>query len=197
VLQYSLLTAHNLGKDMSETTVATRYAKSIIDLAGEQKVLEEIRKDMELFSQTLRANHELQAVLANPIIGHARKIRILEAIFGNKINKVTDSFLKIMVNKSRAEILYATSKEFINQYNIIKHIMRAYVVSATPLSEENKKKIIAELEASTGGTIELHTRVDAKLIGGFVLTIGDRQVDTSISASLNRLKQDFSHGVKQ
>jgi len=180
---------------MSETTVATRYAKSIIDLAEEKKSLEVIRKDMELFSQTLRANHELQAVLANPIIGHARKIRILEAIFGDKINKVTDSFFKIMVNKSRAGVLYATSKEFINQYNIIKDIKRATVVSATPLSEANKKQIIAELEAAMGGSIELHTRVDAKLIGGFILTIGDRQVDTSISNSLNRLKQDFAHGV--
>jgi F-type H+-transporting ATPase subunit delta len=182
---------------MSETTVATRYAKSIIDLAEEQNVLEEIRKDMELFAQTLKANHELQAVLANPIIGHARKIRILEAIFGNKINKVTDSFFKIMVNKSRAEVLYATSKEFINQYNIIKHIERAYVVSATPLSAENKKKIIAELKAATGGEIELHTKVDESLIGGFVLTIGDRQVDTSISSSLKRLKQDFASGISQ
>src|SRR6202012_5982307 len=110
---------------MSELTVATRYAKSIIDLAEEKKSLEEIRKDMELFSQTLRNNHELQAVLANPIIGHAKKIRILEAIFGSKINKVTDSFFKIMVNKSRAEVLYATAKEFINQYNIIKNIRQA------------------------------------------------------------------------
>ncbi|MDB5136193.1 MAG: atpH [Mucilaginibacter sp.] len=182
---------------MSELTVATRYAKSIIDLAEENKNLEEIKKDMVLFSQTLRANHELQAVLANPIIGHAKKVRILEAIFGGKINKVTDSFFKIMVNKSRAEVLYATAKEFINQYNIIKHIVRAYVTSATPLSEENKKKVIAELQSAIGGSIELHTKVDADLIGGFVLTVGDRQVDTSISSSLNRLKQDFAHGVNQ
>ncbi len=182
---------------MSELTVATRYAKSIIDLAEEKKSLEEIRKDMELFSQTLRANHELQAVLANPIIGHARKIRILEAIFGSKINKVTDSFFKIMVNKSRAGVLYETSKEFINQYNIIKHIARAYVTSAAPLSEENKKTIKAELEAVTGGKIELHTKVDADLIGGFVLTIGDRQIDTSISSSLTRLQNDFAHGISQ
>jgi F-type H+-transporting ATPase subunit delta len=180
---------------MSELTVATRYAKSIIDLSQEQKALEVIRKDMELFSQTLKANHELQAVLANPIIGHARKIRILEAIFGDKINKLTDSFFKIMINKSRAGILYATSKEFINQYNAIKHIVRAYVTSAAPLSEENKKQVQAELEAATGGKIELHTKVDAELIGGFVLTIGDRQVDTSISSSLKRLKNDFAQGV--
>ena len=182
---------------MSELTVATRYAKSIIDLAEENKVLEEIRKDMELFSQTLRANHELQAVLANPIIAHNKKIKILEAIFGGKVSKVTDAFFKIMINKSRSEVLYATSKEFINQYNIIKHIVRAYVTSASPLSEVNIKQVTAELQAATGGTIELHTKIDPNLIGGFVLTVGDLQVDTSISSSLNRLKQDFARGVNQ
>jgi F-type H+-transporting ATPase subunit delta len=176
---------------MSELTVATRYAKSLIDLAVEQKSLEETKKDMLLFSQTLKANSQLQAVLANPIVAHNKKIKILEAIFGAKVSKLTDSFFKIMINKSRSEILYTTSKEFINQYNVIKHIIRAYVTSATPLSEENKKKIVAELEAATKGSIELHTKVDPKLIGGFVLTVGDMQVDTSISASLNKLKQDF------
>ncbi|MBV8390710.1 MAG: ATP synthase F1 subunit delta [Mucilaginibacter sp.] len=182
---------------MSELTVATRYAKSLIDLAVEQKSLEEIKKDMVFFSQTLRANYQLQAVLANPIVAHGKKIKILEAVFGKNVSKVTDSFFKIMINKSRSEILYATSKEFINQYNVIKHIVRAYVTSATPLSEENKKKIVAELEAATKGTIELHTKVDPKLIGGFVLTVGDMQVDTSISTSLNKLKQDFARGVNQ
>ena len=182
---------------MSELTVATRYAKSLIDLAVENKSLEETKKDMEFFSQTLRANHELQAVLANPIVAHGKKIKILEAIFGGKVSKATDSFFKIMINKSRSAILYPASKEFINQYNIIKHIVRAYVTSATPLSDDNKKKIVAELEAATGGGIELHTKVDTSLIGGFVLTVGDRQVDASISSSLNRLKQDFARGVNQ
>ncbi len=112
---------------MSELTVATRYAKSLIDLAVENKSLEETRNDMVLFSQTLRANYQLQAVLSNPIIAHNKKIKILEAIFSSKVSKITDSFFKIMINKSRSEILYPTAKEFINQYNIIKHIVRAYV----------------------------------------------------------------------
>jgi F-type H+-transporting ATPase subunit delta len=181
---------------MSELTVATRYAKSLIDLAVENKSLEETRNDMVLFSQTLRANYQLQAVLSNPIIAHNKKIKILEAIFSSKVSKITDSFFKIMINKSRSEILYPTAKEFINQYNIIKHIVRAYVTSATPLSEENKKQIIAELETATnGGTIELHAKVDAGLIGGFVLTINGMQVDTSLSNALARLKRDFAQRI--
>src|ERR1700750_3284277 len=152
---------------MSELTVATRYAKSLIDLAVENKSLEETKNDMVFFSQTVRNNSQLQAGLANPIISHGKQIKIPEAIFGGKVTKVTDSFFRIMINKSRSGILYPASKEFINQYNIIKHIVRAYVPSATPLSAENKKSIIAELEASVKGTIELHTKVDPKLIGGF------------------------------
>ncbi|MBS1525382.1 MAG: ATP synthase F1 subunit delta [Bacteroidetes bacterium] len=182
---------------MSELTVATRYAKSLIDLAEENKALEEIRKDMGLFTQTLRANHQLQAVLANPIIAHNKKIKILEAIFGKDVTRITDSFFKIMINKSRSEILYATAREFINQYNVIRNIKRAYVTSASPLSEENKRMITAELQNATGGTIELHTKVNPDLIGGFILTLDDRQIDTSISSSLNRLRTDFARGVNQ
>jgi F-type H+-transporting ATPase subunit delta len=182
---------------MSELTVASRYAKSLIDLAQEQKSLEETRKDMELFIRVLKANHQLQAVLANPIIAHIKKIKILEAIFGKDVSKLTDSFFRIMINKSRAQVLYFTAAEFINQYNIIKNIVRANVVSATALSEDNRKKIVSELEAFTGGKIELHTRVDPKLIGGFILTVGDKQVDTSISSSLKQLKTDFARGVNQ
>jgi F-type H+-transporting ATPase subunit delta len=182
---------------MSEITVANRYAKSLIDLAQERKILEEVKTDMVFFVDTLRANHELQAVLRNPIVAHLKKVKILEAVFGGKVNKATESFFKIMINKSRGEVLYATAREFVNQYNVIKHIVKATVISATPLSAENKKSIVKELEASVGGNIALQTQVDPALIGGFVLKVGDLQVDTSISNSLAKLKKEFSQRVIQ
>lgn len=180
---------------MSELTVATRYAKSLIDLAQEQNTLEPIKNDMLSFVQTLRANSQLQAVLRNPIIAHDKKIKILDAIFGGKVDKATESFFKIMVNKSRAEILYATAQEFINQYDILKNIVKATVVSAAPLSEANKQTIIDEVKSMAGANVKLTAKVDPSLIGGFVLTIGDMQVDTSISGSLARLKHDFAQRV--
>ena len=180
---------------MSELTVATRYAKSLIDLAQDEKALEEIRKDMELFTQTLRANSQLQAVLANPIVAHDKKIKILDGIFTDKVSKVTITFFNLMVNKSRAEVLYPAALEFVNLYDVTKNITKATVVSATELSEANKKTIIAEIEALTKGTVKLTAKVDPSLIGGFVLTVGDRQIDTSISNSLAKLKREFAHRV--
>ncbi len=178
---------------MSELTVGARYAKSLIDLALEQNALEAIKADMDLFVQTLKENPELQTVLRNPIISHDKKIKILEAIFSSKVSKATDGFFKIMITKSRGEVLFFTAHEFVNQYNLKKAIVKAVVTSATPLSEENKKQITELVRAEVGGNIVLQTKVDPQLIGGFVLTVGDRQVDTSIANSLKKLKTEFAH----
>lgn len=180
---------------MSELTVATRYAKSLIDLAQEQKALEPMREDMALFVSTLKANTELQAVLRNPIIAHSKKKSILHAIFGEKVSKVTLSFFDIMVNKGRGEILFPAALEFVNQYNVIKNIINAKVVSASALSEANLQALKAEVAGITGGSVILNASVDPDLIGGFVLTVGDRQIDTSIATDLKIIKKEFAQRV--
>lgn len=180
---------------MSEIKVASRYAKSLIDLAIEQNSLEDIKNDMQLFVETLKGSSELQAVLKNPIIALSKKNDILNAVFADKVNAVTLAFFKITVNKGRAEILYGTAKEFLNQYNQYKNIVTAQVVSAVELSDNAKAEIVAKIKEVTGGEVILEASVNENLIGGFVLTVGDKQFDTSIANKLSRLKKEFSQRV--
>ncbi len=180
---------------MSEIKVASRYAKSLLDLAIEQNSLEDIKKDMQLFVETLKGSSELQAVLRNPIIALSKKNEILNAIFADKVHPVTIAFLKINVNKGRSEVLYVTAKEFLNQYNQYKNIVTAQVVSAVALSESVKAEIVAKVKEVTGGEVVLNASVNENLIGGFVLTVGDKQFDTSIANKLSRLKKAFSQRV--
>jgi F-type H+-transporting ATPase subunit delta len=180
---------------MSELTVAARYAKSIIDLSQEQNALEAVYNDMEFFLRTLKANSQLIAVLSNPIISHQKKLGVLTALFEDKMSKVSIAFFKLMINKGRGGVIYATAHEFVNQYDVIKHITQATVVSATPLSDENKAALLAEVKAAVGGEVTLEANVDESLIGGFVLTVGDRQVDTSIANNLKKLKKNFAQGI--
>ena len=176
---------------MSEIQVASRYAKSLIGLAEEQNALEQIRKDIELFIETCRENPKLQAILKNPIIGLDKKSNILEGLFADKVHKVILSFFKILIRKSRSEILYATAKEFINQYNILKNVVMATVTSATPLSNENISQIEAVVKKATKGEVILTVQIDPDLIGGFILKVGDKQFDSSISSKLSKLKKEF------
>ncbi|MFD0792670.1 ATP synthase F1 subunit delta [Mucilaginibacter litoreus] len=177
---------------MSEVTIGIRYAKSLIDLAQEQNIVDELKADMDTFLQTLKGSPELKAVLSNPIIAHVKKTQIINAVFGNIVNKATLGFFKLMVDKGRGEIIYTTAKEYINLYNVAKNITKASIVSAAPLSAANKKVIADELQSAIGGTIQLDAKVNAELIGGFVLTVGGRQLDTSVQSSLKKLKKDFA-----
>jgi F-type H+-transporting ATPase subunit delta len=178
---------------MSELTVAIRYAKALIDLAKEQNAVEAVKDDMVLFYKTVRTNPELGAVLGNPIVSHSKKIAILADIFAARISKVSVAMLNIMVNKGRADVLYGMAHEFIAQYDVLNNVTYAKVISAAPLSEANKQKMLNEVQQAVGGTIKLNSQVDPSLIGGFVLTVGDRRIDTSVANSLNKIKKDFAN----
>lgn len=180
---------------MSEIQVASRYAKSLIDLAGEQNSVDAVKADIESFINVMRQNTQLQAVLKNPVIGPDKKVAILTQLFGTAFSKVVLAFFKIVIMKGRAEILYATAKEFVNEYNRRSKIVHAVVTSAAPLTEAQKEKITEVVVEATKAKIILEAKVDAALIGGFVLKVGDRQIDTSIQTSLNKLKKDFAKKV--
>ncbi|MES2267624.1 MAG: ATP synthase F1 subunit delta [Bacteroidota bacterium] len=177
---------------MSEVTVAIRYAKALIDLAEEQNAVEAVKDDMVLFYKTVRSSPELGAVLANPVVPHGKKKAILADIFAAKVSKVSMAMYNIMVEKGRAEVLYTMSHEFIALYDVKHNITYAKVVSAAELSETNKKKLLDEVQQAIGGTIKLNIQVDPSLIGGFVLTVGDRQIDTSVATSLKKIKKEFA-----
>ena len=174
---------------MSEFKVASRYAKSLIDLSRENNALEEVKRDMEQFIAVLRKNKELQAVLKNPIIKQDKKRNILSSLFGSIIHPSIAAFFNIMVRKGRAGILYATAQEFIREYNEVKNIVKARVTSAEPLSPENEKAVAALVRQYTGGEVLIENTVKPDLIGGFILTVGDRQVDASIAGRLQKLER--------
>lgn len=176
---------------MSEFRVASRYAKSLIDLAREQNALDAIYADMLQVIEVIKSNSQLQAVLKNPIIKLDKKESILSDIFGKSAHPVLLSFFKLLVEKGRAGVLFATAKEFIVEFNQERGIVEASVLSAVPLSSEQKEQIISIVKEEYGSEVILVNEIDAELIGGFILTVGDRQIDASIAGKLNRLEQHF------
>ena len=181
---------------MSENKAASRYAKSLIDLSTEQNALEEMRNDMVLIEQVIDQNSVLEAILQNPVIPLDKKYSILEEVFGKQVHAVTKSYLKLVVSKGRSAILFDTTKAFIRQYNSIKGIVTAEVSSATELTEANKAEITAVVKKEIGAKeVIIKEKINADLIGGFILKVGDRQFDASIAGSLNKLKKELAHGV--
>ncbi|MDH5367378.1 MAG: ATP synthase F1 subunit delta [Cyclobacteriaceae bacterium] len=179
---------------MSDFRAASRYAKSLLELADEKGVLEEVQKDMLLLSSVCKTNRDFSLMLINPIVKHRKKREILEAIFKGKVNKVTISIFDIITRKNREAILPSIATEFNKQYNIKKGIEVAKVITTVPLDAKLKKEfenIVSKISKSK--TVQLEEVVDKNIIGGFVLKLGDRQIDDSIKTKLNELKVKFSH----
>ena len=99
-----------------------------------------------------------------------------------------------MVSKGRSSILFATAKQFVQQYNQLKGIVTADVISATALTAEAKSQIVETVKRELGAKeVIFNEKVNDKLIGGFILKVGDKQFDASIASSLSKLKKELAH----
>lgn len=176
---------------MSDIRVASRYAKSLLDLAQEKGVLEQVQQDMVLFTRTIRENRDFQLFLTNPIVNNGKKLAILKSIFTGKVSDLTLRFFLLLSEKNREAVLETVALEFEKQYNILKGIQKAQVTSAVPLTPELRTQLNQRIAQLTGKTIQLEEKVDPSLIGGFVLRVGDQQVDDSIRTNLRNLKNKF------
>jgi F-type H+-transporting ATPase subunit delta len=176
---------------MSDIRVASRYAKSLIELANEKSVLEEISADMQLLHDVISENRDFRLLLENPILKSDKKLAVLNRIFTGKVQPMTLMFFNIVAKKGRESVLVFMAEEFRKQYNLLKGIQVAKITSATSLNAVDRQELITRLETQTGKTIQLEETIDPTLIGGFLLRIGDRQIDSTVKNKLRRLKNDF------
>lgn len=177
---------------MSVLRIASRYAKSLLDLAIEQDKLDRILEDVKSF-KAATDNRDFFLLLKSPIVNTGKKQAIFKALFEDKFDKVTNSFLSIILRKGRETYLPDIAASFLNQYKDLKKISTIKLTTATELSESNHQAIKQKLEASeaTNEVIDLITKVDNDLIGGFIIEFDDRLYDASVAHKLEELKKEF------
>ncbi len=176
---------------MSEFRVASRYAKSLIELANEKGILEQVYSDMQLLSNVISQNRDFQLLLTNPIVKPEKKLAVLNGVFQGKVQELTLAFFNILARKKRESLLEFVPASFEEQYNTLNGIVKAKVTSAYPLTDALRAQLGGKLAAEYGQKIILEEIVDPSLIGGFILTVGDKQIDSSVKKSLRKLKNEF------
>lgn len=177
---------------MADSRVAGRYVKSLLSLAVEHGAVEEVHNDMQLFDRTCDANYDLVLMLRSPIVKHDIKKRILEKIFKGKVHKLTLAIIDILTRKNREPILPEIAHDFHRAYNHHMGIEKATLISSMPLDDKIRKEIEGIVKKlSSHKSVELIEKVNKELIGGFILNVGDLQIDASIKSKLRKLKVTF------
>lgn len=177
---------------MSVHRIASRYAKSLIDLAQEKNKLERVKEDVDAFKAALKSR-DFYLLLKSPIVKASKKGEIMKVLFDGKFDEITMGFVSLLVTKGREPYLPEIAKEFQFQYKKLNHITSMKVITAKELSKEALDAIKAQFQLSheTDDTVEIETEVDPTLIGGFVVEFGDRLYDASVKHKLDLLKKEF------
>ena len=182
---------------MADIKAASRYVKSLLGLAVDKGVLEQVHADMLAFDKVLSENRPLLTALRSPIIKHYKKKNILEALFRGRFNDLTLSFFRIITEKNRERLLPLIASEFHHAYNEHQGIGRASVVTAVPLDHELREELVAVAKKVVGKSkVELNEEVDPSIIGGFILNAGSQQIDSSIKHKLKILQLNFNNNTQ-
>ena len=177
---------------MSSTRTAIRYSKAILDIAASKSVAAEVSHEMFLVASTIKNNSELNVFIQNPTVKVEVKESALLEVFANT-NSVTKSLFHLLFENKRFEILEAIAIEYSKLSDIMNGIEVAQVTTAIPMDTALEAKVLAKIATLSDKKITIENIVDASIIGGFILRIGDKQYNASVTNRLQVLKRELSN----
>ena len=176
---------------MKSTKSAIRYAKALLEMAVEKKAVDAILSDMQQITQMAESSRDFIIFLSSPVINEDKKITILNKLLKNT-QPLTSAFISLITKNGRAPILHFIASGFISLVEQHRWIVSGTITSAVALNEQSRKKILSKLSATIPGELQLTEKINPALIGGFIITIGDKQIDASVSQQLKNLRQELT-----
>ncbi len=172
--------------------ISKTYGDALFELAVENDKIDVLSEEIEQLRSVLSENIEFSRLMNHPKIIKEEKIQVAKNVFEGRISEELLGFITIIISKDRYKDIDAILDYFIAKVKRYKGIGVATVTTAIPLKEEQCKKIEQKLLDTTGyKKMEMHYKEDASLIGGMVVRIGDRVVDSSIKTKLNELQKEL------
>lgn len=176
---------------MLQDRISKRYAKSIFDLGAEGNMIEPLYREFRELDNLMKQNKDFTTFLHSPVISSEKKIAILEKLFRGKASDVIVNFLVLMTRRKREDLLPLVIEDFIHLYNQHKNITVVEVVSYEHLPKEIRQMLQTKIETALNTKVQLVSKENPEIIGGFKILIGDYQYDFTVNSALQRFKQNL------
>ncbi len=172
--------------------ISKTYGGALYELAVEENKIDSFMEEIKALQQILSENTQLQSLMNHPKIIKEEKLQVIRNIFEGRMDKELLGFLSLIITKDRYSEIDEILQYFMDEVKELKGIGVAYVTTAEALREDQKEQITARLLATTRySQMEMHYAEDKSLIGGMVIRIGDRIVDSSIKTKLEELQKQL------
>lgn len=172
--------------------VSKTYGEALFEVAIEEQKADLFLKEAQDILAILDQNPELDKLMKHPKISKQEKTDILDKVFQNDVSAEISGFMKLLVNKERYGELPKIFEYLIDRIKEERKIGVAFVTTAVELSEEKQTAITNRLlETTSYKTMEMHYEVDEAIIGGMIIRIKDRVVDSSVRTKLEEMKKQL------
>lgn len=169
--------------------IINRYINALLGIAAAQNITADVERELRLVQQLLQENPDLLNMLLHPKISRLRKKKLLDEVLANTVSAPVRNFLHLLVEKKREGIIPYVGEEFKKAADCLRGIIHATVKSALELSSEQRQKLQTVMEKMTRSTVRIAYEIDAAILGGLQVYIGNGILDGSIQGRLNRLQK--------
>jgi len=171
------------------TGLAGRYATALFELAEEGKQLDTVAGDLSALSQMLDESDDLNRLIRSPVISREDQSSAMLAVLdAAEIGDLTHNFIGLIAQNRRLFALPAMIKGFQALHSALRGESTATVISAKALTKGQLKAIVDSLNSAMGTSVSVDARVDESLLGGLIVKVGSRMVDSSLKTKLNQLR---------
>ena len=176
---------------MLTSKVAKRYAQGLLDFTQESGNTEAVFSEMKDIVKIMKESKDLNAFFATPFIDYKKKTAAAGEVFKN-FSPVSKNLINLVIRQGRETHLKDIAQEFINKVEDMQGIQRVTLTSAAALTQKNLDEIFRSSKmVDTSRNFDLTTNIDPDLIGGYILRVGDQQIDASVRTKLSNIKKEF------
>jgi F-type H+-transporting ATPase subunit delta len=176
---------------MNESKLSVRYAKALFLTAMERKIVDRIREDMKVLTDTCDAVPEFLDMIQSPVISDSRKKKLVSDVFKDIFHQLSLEFIYLVLDNNRGNQLQYMSRRLLDLYKEDHNITELSLTTPVKLDKKTKEQMIDLVHGHKGQKIEMIETVDRDMLGGFILKIDDRQMDASVGTQLKRLKREL------
>lgn len=175
---------------MNDGKISVRYSRALFETVLEKKLLDKVYKDMKFISE-MCAVPEMKEFLNSPIIRPSKKTDILHKVVGKNIEKITVSFIDMIVKNGRERFLPAIARVFIHETKEYNGITESVLTTAVPVDTKIKTQITDLISGIFKTKVELKEVIDKDIIGGFILRVEDNYIDASVKNKLRKIEKEL------
>ncbi|OYD08008.1 F0F1 ATP synthase subunit delta [Paludifilum halophilum] len=176
---------------MSQTIVAKRYARALFQAASERKKTAEVGKEWSEVAAAVNASKELRAWLADSVVTADQKKEVLHQLFP-KLSELPRNLLFLLIDRRREGLIQRIETEYTALVHESEGVAEAEVITAQPLKKKEEKELAKVFQQRIGKKLVITNRVDAEILGGIIVKVGDRLYDGSLSGKLDRFRKQLA-----